>query len=266
MTLSYWRLALVTAVAIPVASLDAQFRLPTDRSLGASLMAVSLPGPSAPLWTLGDSVRMRTATRFEASYGRALVGNRAGGVQPTVVLGVRGESQNRDSTGRYNRGSGVAGARVGIRAGERAEAQPISAFELYFGGHSMAYLDVPHWPDAGFELVVGWGNLGVDRRASLGFRVPVEMVGESRYGRFTIFAAPSIAWGHIRGRPCEDNGPGDNCGDLGVQLAVGTTRYLLAGGTSLTLLPARLSMVAGVQRLFAKGEETRAWVGTTWTP
>ena len=117
-----------------------------------------------------------------------------------------------------------------------------------------------------FDLVVGWGNLAVDTRASVGFRIPIEWVGESRHGRITVFAAPSVAWGHIRVRPCEDRGPGDNCGDLGMQVAPGRTRFLLAGGTSVTVLPARLSVVAGVQRLFAKEEESRIWIGTAWTP
>jgi hypothetical protein len=51
-----------------------------------------------------------------------------------------------------------------------------------------------------------------------------------------------------------------------MQAVVGRTRFLIAGGASLSVLPARLSVVAGVQRLFAKQEETRVWIGTAWTP
>jgi len=156
--------------------------------------------------------------------------------------------------------------RVGVRAGERAEAQPLSALELYIGVRTMAFLDEPSLPDVGIDLVAGWGNLGVDTRASLGFRVPIEMVRETKHGRLTVFAAPTMAWGHIRVRPCDDDGPGDNCSDLGVQAVFGRTRFLMAGGASLSVLPARLSVVAGVQRLFAKQEETRVWIGTAWTP
>ena len=244
----------------------AQDRSPTDRSLGASLLAVSVPGPSAPLWALRDSTRTRTAARIETTYGRAFTGNRIGGVQPTVVLGIRGESQSRDSSGRMIRGADVFGARLGIRAGQRAEAQPISALELYAGMRSMSFLDKPYLPDIGVDVVAGWGNLGVDERASLGIRVPIELVGQTRHGRLTIFAAPTMAWGALRVRPCEDRGPDDNCGDLHLQAVVGRTRFLIAGGASLSVLPARLSIVAGVQRLFAKQEETRAWTGIAWTP
>lgn len=248
------------------APLRAQDRSPTDRSLGASLLAVSVPGPSAPLWALGDSSPSRTRARIEAVYGRAVVGDRVGGVQPTVVLGLRGESQTRDSAGNYQRGAAVVGARVGIRAGDRAAAQPISALELYVGGRSMSFLDRPYLPDIGVDLVTGWGNLGVDTRASLGLRVPIEMVAQSRYGRVTLFAAPTMAWGHIRVRSCEDRGPGDNCGDLGMQAVFGRTRFLLAGGGSVSLLPARVSVTLGAQRLYARDEETRIWIGTSWTP
>ena len=247
-------------------ALHAQDRSPTDRALGASLLAVSVPGPSAPLWTLRDSSRGKTAARVEVAYGRAFTGNRIGGVQPTVVFGLRGESQHRDSAGRYVRGATVYGLRAGVRANERTSVQPLSAVELFAGVRSMAFLDKPYFPDVGLDVVAGWGNLGVDRRASLGLRVPIEMVAESRHGRVTLFAAPTMAWGQLRVRSCEDRGPGDNCGDLGLQAAVGRTRFLLAGGASVSVLPARLSVVGGVQRLFARDEETRGWIGSAWTP
>jgi hypothetical protein len=259
-------LLIVLASISSLAELDAQDRSPTDRSLGGSLLAVSVPGPSAPLWKLRDSVRSKTATRFEAIYGRAVTGDRVGGVQPSVVLGIRTETQSRDSAGNFQPGAGIAGARVGLRAGERAGNQPLSALELYFGARNMGFLDRKYVPDVGIDFVVGWGNLGIDNRASMGFRIPIEIVSENRYGRFTVFAAPTMAWGHIRVRSCEDRGPGDNCGELGMQAVFGRTRFLLAGGTSLTVLPARLSVVAGVQRLFAKEEESRIWIGTAWTP
>ena len=258
--------ALVLGALAPLTAIPAQERSPTDRSLGASLLAVSVPGPSAPLWRLRDSTKSKSVARFEATYGRAFTGDQIGGVQPTVVLAIRGENQSVDSAGRYERGATVVGVRVGVRVGERAEAQPLSALELYIGVRTMAFLDEPSLPDVGIDLVAGWGNLGADTRASLGFRVPIEMVRETKHGRLTVFAAPTMAWGHIRVRPCDDDGPGDNCGDLGVQAVFGRTRFLMAGGASLSVLPARLSVVAGVQRLFAKQEETRVWIGTAWTP
>lgn len=258
-------LALALAAATPCAPLSGQDRSPTDRSLGASLLAVSVPGPSAPIWRLRDSALTKAAVRFEAVYGRAFKGDRIGGVQPTVVLGLRGETPPRDSAGNPQRGAGVAGVRVGIRAGERAEAQPVSALEFHLGVRSMSFLGRAYGPDIGFDVVLGWGNLGVDRRASLGIRMPVEMVVENRHGRITVFGAPAFAWGHLSNRACVETRH-DPCGTFERELLFGRARFLLAGGTSVTVLPARLSLVAGVQRLFAKEEETRLWIGTAWTP
>jgi hypothetical protein len=260
------RVALALAVLLPVAALRAQDRSPTDRSLGASLLAVSIPGPSAPVWDIRDTSKSRTKARLEVNYGRAFTGDHIGGVQPTVVLGLRSESQSRDSAGKKLGGAEVAGVRLGVRAGEHAETQPISSLELYLGARSMGFLDQPYLPDIGLDVVAGWGNMGVDTRASLGLRVPIEMVAQSSWGRVTLFAAPTVAWGRVGVRACEDRGPGDNCGDLGLQAVFGRTRFLIAGGASMSVLPARLSISAGVQRLYAKHEEPRVWFGTAWTP
>lgn len=246
-------------------SLDAQERSSTDRSLSASLLAVSIPGPVAPFMAADGSGTGAHATRFEVEYGRVMPGGRIGGDGEMVVLGVRSESQASDRSGVRMRGSGVVGGRLGLRAGERGDAQAISAWEIYFGGRNLIVPGKPGWIDAGLEVAVGWGNLGFGKRASLGFRVPIEMVHESRQARTTVFLVPGMAWGHIRTRSCEDYGPGDNCGDLGVQLAAGRTRFLLGGGAGITIRPSRLSIVGGVQRLFAVGEDTRLWLGMAWT-
>jgi hypothetical protein len=218
------------------------------------------------VWDIRDSSKSRTRARLEVNYGRAFNGDHAGGVQPTIVFGLRSESQSRDSAGNKLGGAEVAGIRLGVRAGEHAEEQPISSLELYLGARSMAFLDKPYLPDFGVDVVAGWGNFGVDTRASLGVRVPIEVVGQSSWGRLTVFAAPTMAWGQIGMRACEDRGPGDNCGDLGIQAVFGRTRFLLAGGASLSVIPARLSVSAGVQRLYASHEEQRVWFGTSWTP
>lgn len=157
--------ALVLGGIAPVAAIPAQDRSPTDRSLGASLLAVSLPGPSAPRLRRPDSTKSESVARFEATYGRAFTGDQIGGVQPMVVLGIRGERQERDSAGEYERGATVGGGRVGIRAGERAEAQPISALEFYVGVRNIP-LRKPSLPDVGIDLVAGWGNIGVDTPSS----------------------------------------------------------------------------------------------------
>lgn len=257
---------MLCAIAVQApAALHAQARSPTDRSLTASLLAVSIPGPVAPFTAGADSGAAAQATHFEIDYGRVMPGDLIGGDHQVVVLGVRSESQATDRDGVRVRGSGVVGARLGLRAGDRGDAQAISAWEVYFGGRNLITSAKPEWLDAGLEVAVGWGNLGLGQRASLGFRAPIELVHEVRQARATVFLVPGMAWGHIRTRSCEDNGPGDNCGDLGVQLAAGRTRFLLGGGAGVTLLPSRLSIVAGVQRLFAVGEETRLWMGVAWT-
>ena len=246
-------------------ALHAQERSSTDRSLSASLLAVSIPGPVAPFTTGDGSGIGAHATRFEVDYGRVMLGDRIGVNHQLVVLGMRSESQASDRNGVRMRGSGVVGGRLGLRAGDRGDAQAISAWEIYFGGRNLLAPGQPGWLDAGLEVAIGWGNLGFGKRASLGFRAPIELVHESRQARTTVFLVPGMAWGHIRTRSCEDYGPGDNCGDLGVQLAAGRTRFLLGGGAGITILPTRLSIVGGVHRLFAVGEDTRLWLGMAWT-
>ena len=92
--------ALVLGGIAPVAAIPAQDRSPTDRSLGASLLAVSLPGPSAPRLRRPDSTKSESVARFEATYGRAFTGDQIGGVQPMVV------------TRRPSRGAGEVGDRA----------------------------------------------------------------------------------------------------------------------------------------------------------
>jgi hypothetical protein len=81
--------------------------------------------------------------------------------------------------------------------------------------------------------------------------------GRARVG---LLLAPTMAWGRLLFRTCEDRGPGDNCGDLGLQLDLGRTRYLLAGGVGLHAPRHALTLSIGAQRLFAQGQPVRASV------
>lgn len=256
-------LPLVIALA-PVA-VQAQERHPGDRSISGSLFAVAVPSPFAPVRLTPDSLFGVGATRLDITYGRAWDGSAfAGDAHSMVILGVRREQQGRDSTRALS--SGVAGIRVGLRADEEARSMPVAAVEAYVGGRTMGYLDNPNVPDAGIDVGIGFSDFAGNARGSLGVRTPVEFVRETARHRYTIFVAPTVAWGAIRLRECEDNGPGDNCGDLGIQLAFGRTRFLVAGGGSVTVAPSRLSLSGGVQRMLAAGELPRLWLGASWTP
>jgi hypothetical protein len=116
------------------------------------------------------------------------------------------------------------------------------------------------------DAVVGWGGFGGDTRASFALRFPVEIAAASHGARFSVFAAPTMAWGYIRMRPCEDLGPDDNCGDLHVQLAWGQTRYIVSGGLSAAVERIGLAASVGVQRLVAPGEVARLWIGVSIAP
>lgn len=271
------RTALLVAALAIAAPLPAQHHTPTDRSLSTSLFAVSVPGPSAPLWTTPDSMKGGEGTRWEIAYGRAARPTGFAGEGSTLVIGVRSEQQSRtpieidgltrtDSASRRNLTAGVAGFRIALRADERMRSSPIGAIEGYVGGRTLAYTRNSSVPDFGFEVVAGLSNFVEDLRGQLGFRFPLELVRETPRRRYTLFAVPTMAWGAIRLRGCEDTGPGDNCGDLGIQLAFGRTRFLAAGGASVSVLPSRVSLSGGVQRMLAAGESPRLWAGAAWTP
>lgn len=268
---------LAGAALLLATSLPAQQHTPTDRSLSTSLLAVSIPGPSAPLWTTPDSMQGGEGTRWEIAYGRASGLTTFAGEASTLVIGVRAEEQSKaslrierltgtDTVSARDLTAGVAGFRIGLRADERLRSTPIGSIEGYIGGRTLAYTRNSNVPDFGLEVVAGLSNFVEDLRGQLGFRFPLELVRETRHRRYTLFAVPTMAWGAIRLRGCEDTGPGDNCGDLGIQLVFGRTRFLAAGGASISVLPSRVSLSGGVQRMFAAGESARLWAGTSWTP
>ena len=255
-------LALVAALG--ATAVGAQERNPTDRSLAASLVAVSMPSPAGPAWMIGDSTKSAGATRFDVAWGQGVRGS-YGSRHETIVLGLRGETVERDSAG-TRASAGYAGVRVGLRAADPAGLGQLSALELYAGGRSQVLPHASVRPDAGLDAVVGWGGFGEDTRASFALRVPIEIAAGAHGTRVSVFAAPTMAWGYIRMRECDDLGPGDNCGDLHVQLAWGQTRYILSGGISAAVERIGLAASAGVQRLVAPGEVARLWVGVSIAP
>ena len=251
-------------IAFAATSLPAQQRNPTDRSLAASLVAVSMPSPAGPAWMIADSARSASATRFDLGWGRAVRAT-YGSRHETVVLGLRRETIERDSAG-TRASAGYGGVRVGFRATDAAGSTPISALELYAGGRSQVLPHATVRPDAGIDAMVGWGGFGGNTRASVALRFPIEIAAGSRGARFSVFAAPTMAWGYIRMRPCEDLGPDDNCGDLHLQLAWGQTRYILSGGIAAAAERIGLAASVGVQRLVAPGEVARLWLGVSVAP
>lgn len=256
--------AAVLVTALAATGLGGQERNPTDRSLAASLVAVSMPSPPGPAWMIGDSAKSVTATRLDLAWGRAARGS-YGSRHETIVLGLRGETIERDSA-RKRASAAYGGVRVGLRAADPSGLGQLSALELYGGGRSQVLPHATVSPDAGVDAAVGWGGFGGDTRASFALRFPVEIAGRSRGARFSVFAAPTMAWGHIRMRPCEDLGPDDNCGDLHVQLAWGRTRYIVSGGVAAALERIGLAASIGVQRLVAPGEVARFWLGVSIAP
>lgn len=260
-----WKASLATlATALAATASGAQERNPTDRSLAASLVAVSMPSPPGPAWVIGDSAKRASATRFDLAWGRAVRGS-YGSRHETIVLGLRAERIERDSAGTHA-SAGYGGVRIGFRAVDPDGLGQLSALELYGGGRSQVLPHAAVRPDAGVDAVVGWGGFGGNTRASFALRFPVEIAAGSRGTRVSVFAAPTMAWGYIRMRPCEDLGPDDNCGDLHLQLAWGQTRYILSGGVSAAAEHLGLAASAGVQRLVAPGEVARLWVGVSIAP
>lgn len=255
---------MLLATAACASTLGGQQRNPTDRSLAASLMTVSMPSPVGPTWMIGDSAKGAGRARFDLTFGQAVRGS-FGSRHGTAVIGLRMEGIERDSAG-TGASAGYLGARVGFRAGDAATTNQISAIELYAGGRTQVLGERAVRPDVGLDFVAGWGGFGGNTRASLGVRLPVEIARRIGGARLSVFAAPTMSWGYIRVRSCEDTGPDDNCGDLNLQVAFGQTRYILSGGVSAAAERVGLAVSAGVQRLVAPGEVARFWIGTSWSP
>lgn len=83
--------------------------------------------------------------------------------------------------------------------------------------------------------------------STLAFRFPVEFISGRGPASLAFSIVAAVAWGQMRFRSCEDRGPGDNCGSLGVQFAAGRTRFVVGTGVTVSTR-AGLSLTAGAQQ------------------
>lgn len=256
----------VAAVLTGAAPAAAQQLSSTDRSVASSLLAVSMPSPVGPVWAPRDEVIKASGTRYDIAWGRSGSGG-AGGRNEMVVLGIRGESVERD-LGSVGGVSGYGGARVGLRTRDVVHTRGVSAFELNAGVRSYGFRGLS-LPDFGTELAIGWGGYGEKPRSSLGLRFPFELVAGGGGARVTLFAAPTIAWGTIHTTDCPTADRDDdekNCTFFDKDLAFGRPRYIMSGGASIASERLGLALSGGVQHLSVPGESGRIWIATSWTP
>ncbi len=113
------------------------------------------------------------------------------------------------------------------------------------------------------DVVAGFTDVDAFSTGSLGFRLPVQLTRGTGPVRLALLGAPAMGWGRVRVRECRDDGPGDNCGDLGVQLDLGRTRFMLGGGAGIAFVPRRVVVSAGAQRVLAAGQGIRLALGAT---
>jgi hypothetical protein len=240
--------------------LAAQKHRITDRSLTASLLSAAVPLPSTTLRAWGDEEVAEARHRVELQLSHSL----GAAVSPLLIVGVRADQPVRDSTGV---GAAVFGLRLGFapEAARGGSGMP-TALEVQIGGRRLNHLRDPAWPDLGLDVVVGWSGLDETTQGTVGVRVPVELARPLGRSRLLLSAAPAAAWGHVRFRECVNLGPDDGCGDLGMQLEFGRTRFLLAGGATLDIVPARVALSVGTQQLMVARQRPRLAVGMTWAP
>lgn len=115
------------------------------------------------------------------------------------------------------------------------------------------------------DLESSWTTQRGARALSLGVRAPIT-VRARRASPWSGWVAPGMAWGHVRLRSCEDRGPDDNCGDLGIQLEPGLTRWSVGAGGAYHWRAAHLVAHAGTQLLLTRRDRPTVAVGMSWTP
>lgn len=229
----------------------------TDAALAGSLLtAVPLP-ISAGVWPV-DTLRPHRLLRAELQYSRLAGG---GVAAARTILGVRWDSPQRDSVGWS---AGVMGLRTAVTRNRDGAPAP-SALELQLGLRTLGYIERRWSPDVGLDVLVGLSRL--DRHEpdfTLALRAPVEWVLPAGPGGLILSVVPTMAWGDIHVEGCVDDGPGDNCGDLGVQIEPGRTRFLMAAGLGVALEPLGLTASLGVTQLLALRQEPRLTLGLAW--
>lgn len=235
----------------------------TDSSLSGSLLMV------VPLTSLyahrahvpGESVRVLSV---ETHYTRATGDPR----RAQLVFGVRSERYARDTTATTSTvigfrigvvGSGAAGSDT-AGSGASGGRLRISSLELSGGRRLLRHRTGVSLPSVGADLVAGLGWMQSNAKGSLGLRFPVEFIIRRPVGAVAFSVVPGLGWGNVRLRSCEDFGPGDNCGDLGIQLATGVTRWMLGSSVSVGLASG-VSGTVGIEQLFSPDEKPRLAVG-----
>lgn len=253
---------LILFLALPMSDageLTAQRHAHTDRALASSILAGTLPFPSSAHGPLNARTIPDFVLRADAQYSRSV----AAAPGSVLVLGIRSDFTGDDGSGLT---TGGFGAKLGVRRSAADEAVALYAGEVNAGIRTLGYLARPSWPDVGLDVAFGWSIGDDDATRTFGVRLPVEFVRAGRAGWLSVAVAPTVAWGDIRLRTCDDRGPGDNGGDLGVQFHLGRTRFLMAGGASLGLEPAGISLTIGTQHMLAAGQRPRLMLGIGWSP
>jgi hypothetical protein len=231
-----------------------------DRSLAASLLNAAIPLPTSTLRQGNYGDEPATRFRFELQYSRSA----ATAASPLLIVGMRSDHPSSDTN---VRGLGVVGVRLGFAPEQQRQGGRLpAAVELQVGTRIPRLALDSRTPDVGIDLVAGWSGLDDHVRGTLGVRIPVEYGWDLGSNRVLLSGTPTVAWGHVRFRECENLGYGDNCGDLGVQLEFGRTRFLLAGGATLDLAAAGLSLSLGTQHLLAVGHTPRFALALAWAP
>jgi hypothetical protein len=239
--------------SLPGVAAGAQGRIHhvTDSAIAGSLLLVS-PLASLPP-RAGDGGDYVLSRRVETQYSRSFHA-----VSPTqLVIGLRTDAQQRDSS---DWSSLAFGIRAGIRGGENSEGAALSSLELSLGARNLGHFGERPKPNVGVDVVAGLSWLEADAKGLLAVRAPVELISHRSAGALSLSIVPALAWGHLRFRQCEDRGPGDNCGSLGVQLAAGVTRVVLGASLGASLA-AGMAATVGVQHVFAPEQKPRLTAG-----
>lgn len=115
------------------------------------------------------------------------------------------------------------------------------------------------------DVESSWTTQRGARALSLGARAPITVRARTA-SPWSGWLAPGIAWGHVRIRSCVDRGPDDNCGDLGLQVEPGRTRFTIGTGGAYHWRAAHIVAHAGVQQMITGADRPVLAVGASWTP
>jgi hypothetical protein len=168
----------------------------------------------------------------------------------------------------------IAASRLSFTATREVRA-PVSTTRPFVGGLGVA-VDAGRWSSArggasgalsaAFVPEVNVATFDGSPHWLLGARVPVTAARRAGRLRLRALLSPAVAWGDVRPRACTDTGPGDGCGDFGVHVAFGRTRWLLAGALGLDDVTTGVGAHLGVQRVATSAQRTVFALGVSWSP